>query len=55
MNFSNNAEDLKNHLEKAIQFCVQKELEIASLCGETKSKAKDVESDVTMEKRIYSE
>jgi hypothetical protein len=55
MNFSNNAEDLTNHLEEAIQYCVQKELEIALLSGETKSKAEDVESDVSMERRIHFE
>lgn len=55
MNFNNNGEELKIHLEKAVQYCVQRELERVLLCVETKLKAGDIKSDVEVEKRIYPE
>jgi hypothetical protein len=55
MNFNDNREELKNHLEKAIHYCIQKKLEVVLLCVETKLKAGDIKSDVEMEKRIYTE
>jgi hypothetical protein len=55
MTFHSNREKSKNHLEKAMQYCVQKKLEIVLLCVETNLKAGDIKSDVEVEKRIYPE